>query len=97
MIDPYARDTPGLAEPALNLVLIQPDDDNDLPIGIKALRIWNPNPTSATIHAITMVGDQVAFSIPAQSLWTEPLRIRRILTITSSGLTIHGYTDRALT
>lgn len=96
MIDPYARDTPGLADPALNLIPLIPDDDNDLPLGVKALRIWNPNATSATLHVITAVGDQVSFSVPAQSLWTEPLRIRRILTTTSGGITLHGYTDRAL-
>lgn len=96
MIDPYRRDTPGLSDPANNLIPIIPDDDNDLPIGIKALRIWNPNEFTATLHVITMTGDLVSFSVPALSLWTEPLRVQRVLTATSNGVVLHGYTDRAL-
>ena len=96
MYDPYARDTPGLADPANNLIPIFPNDDADIPIGIKALRIWNPNEFTATIHAITMMDDLVSFSVPALSLWTEPLRIKRILTQTSNGVVLHGYTDRKL-
>ena len=96
MIDPYRRDTPGLSDPANNLIPIIADDANDLSLGIKALRIWNPNDFTATIHVITIVGDQVAFSVPALSLWTEPLRVSRVLTTTTSGVVLHGYTDRAL-
>lgn len=94
MIDPYRRDVPGLADPATNLIPIIPNDDEDLPIGIKALRIWNPNEFTATLHVITMADDLVSFSVPALSLWTEPLRIKRILTATSNGVVLHGYTDR---
>lgn len=94
MFDPYSRDTPGLADPASNLYDITPNDDEDLPMGIKALRIFNPNATTATIHVITLTGNEVAFNVPALSLWTEPLRIKRILESTSSGVILQGYTDR---
>lgn len=95
MFDPYSRDTPGLADPANNLYLITPDDDNDIPVGIKALRIFNPNDTTATIHVITMTGNQISFNIPALCLWTEPLRVKRVLEATSVGVILQGYTDRA--
>lgn len=96
MFDPYNRDTPGLADPANNLIPIVPNDDEDIPVGIKALRIWNPNEFTATLHVITMMDDLVSFSVPALSLWTEPLRVKRVLTATSNGIVLHGYTDRKL-
>lgn len=94
--DPYRRDTPGLPDPANNLFLITPDDGPEITIGIKAMRIWNPNEFAATIHVITVMGDQVAFSVPALTLWTEPLRITKLLTATTSGVVVHGYTDRSV-
>ena len=94
--DPYRRDTPGLSDPSNNLVLITTDDDNDIAMGIKALRIWNPNDFAAMIYVITVTGDQVAFSVPALSLWTEPLRISRALTDTTAGVVLHGYTDHTV-
>jgi hypothetical protein len=96
MYDPYSRDAPGLADPANNLIPIVPNDDEDIPVGIKALRIWNPNEFTATLHVITMMDDLVSFSVPALSLWTEPLRVKRVLTATSNGIVLHGYTDRKL-
>lgn len=96
MFDPYGRDVAGLSDTSSNLIPLTPDDDADIPIGIKAMRIWNPNETSATIHVITLQGEQVSFSVPAVSLWTEPLRIKRLLEDTSAGVVIHGYTDRAV-
>lgn len=96
MFDPYGKDVAGLSDTSSNLIPLTPDDNADIPIGIKALRIWNPNDTSATIHVITLVGDQVAFTIPAFSLWTEPLRIKRLLVATTDGIVIHGYTDKKL-
>lgn len=94
MFDPYSRDTPGLADPASNLYDITPDDDNDIPMGIKALRIWNPNEFTATVHVITLTGNEVVINVPALSLWTEPLRITRVLETTTGGLILQGYTDR---
>lgn len=94
MIDPYKKDTPGMSDPAKNLILITPDDDNDIPVGVKALRIFNSNASTATIAVITATGDEAAFSIPALSLWSEPLRINRLMdTGTSAGVVVHGYTD----
>lgn len=93
MIDPYKRDTPGMADPANNVYLLTPDDDNDIPVGIKALRIFNPNEFTAYIYVVTIKGKSIGLPIPALCLWTEPLRIKRLLTDTTSGLVIHGYTD----
>lgn len=93
MFDPYRRDKPGLSDPANNLVVITPDDDNDIPLGVKSLRIFSTSEAVTTVHAVTVAGDTVSFNIPPLTLWTEPLRIKRLLTQTSAGLTIHGYTD----
>lgn len=96
MFDPYSRDVAGLSDTSSNLIPLVPDDNTDIPVGIKAMRIWNPNDTSATIHVITKEGDQVAFTVPPVALWTEPLRILRLLENTSNGVVIHGYTDMKL-
>ena len=93
--DPYARDAPGLNDPASNLVLVTPDDDNDLPIAGKALRVWNPTVSAAQITLDTGLGDTVVIDVPAESLWTEPLRVIKVHdTGTTAGMTIHVYTDR---
>jgi len=94
MYDPYSRDTPGLSDPASNLITLTPNDGEDIPLGVKALRIFNSNETVSTVHAVSVAGDTISFNIPPQTLWTEPLRIARLLTQTSSGLIIQGYTDR---
>lgn len=94
MFDPYKKDTPGMSDPAKNVVLLTPDDDNDIIVGVKALRIFNSNATTATIAVITVTGDPASLNIPALTLWTEPLRIMRLLdTGTSNGVIVHGYTD----
>lgn len=94
MIDPYKKDTPGMSDPAKNLILITPDDENDIPVGVKALRIFNSNGTTSTVAVITATGDAVSLNIPALSLWSEPLRIERLMdTGTSAGVIVHGYTD----
>lgn len=97
MYDPYLRDTPGLGEPSNDLIPLTPDDDTDFEVGIKSLRIWNPNETTASIVVITYANRQVTFHVPALSLWTEPLRVRRLLTASSAGVVFHGYTDVPIT
>lgn len=93
MFDPYASDTPGMGEPARDLVPLTPDDDNDLAVGVKALRIYNPLETAATIYVITAAGVARDFKVPAACVWTEPLRINRLLEATTDGIEVHGYTD----
>lgn len=94
MFDPYSRDTPGVADPANDLFLITPNDDNDLLRGVKALRIWNPTDSAATLTVTTVRGTTITLTVPAQSLWVESLRVSAVKeTGTAAGLVIHGYTD----
>lgn len=93
MFDPYARDTPGVSDPANDLFLITPSAD-ELPRGVKALRIWNPTASPGTIAVVTVGGNAVSIVVPAESVWVEPLRVTTVkLAGTTAGLTIHGYTD----
>ena len=94
MHDPYGRDTPGVSDPANNLITITPDDAEDLSVGVKALRIFNPNTDAATIALVTMLGKTVTLTVPASCVWIEPVRALRVLeTGTTAELVIHGYTD----
>lgn len=92
--DPFARDTPGVADPANDCFLITPSDSADIPKGVKALRIWNPTAAVATITLTTVTGSVVTISFPPTSLVIEPIRARRIAaTGTTAALVIHGYSD----
>lgn len=94
MFDPYARNVPSVGEPANDLFVITPSDTEELQQGVKALRIWNPTMSEATIAVTTVKGNTLALTVPAQSLWVEPLRCRAIkATGTTVGVIIHGYTD----
>lgn len=94
MFDPYARDTPGVSDPANDLFLITPSDTGDLDRGVKALRIWNPTDEPALVSAVTIGGTAVTLTVPPESLWVEALRVAAVrVTGTSAGLIIHGYTD----
>ncbi len=94
MFDPYARDTPGVSDPANSMYLIEPSDSEELPKGVKALRVWNPNDADATLVVITKAGDLISLSIPARTVWVEALRVTVVRESgTTSGLEIHGYTD----
>lgn len=94
--DPYAKDAPSVADPANNLFDITPDDDNDLPVGIKALRITNEETTFEDVVVTTVAGDDVTFKVPPTSVWIEPLRAARVLATGTGTVTIQGYTDDAL-
>lgn len=93
MIDPYKRNRPGLADSAANVIPLERDNSQDLPVGVKALRVYNPLPIVAYLVVITVVGETVSLPIPPMTLWTEPLRIVRLLEATTSTLIVHGYTD----
>lgn len=94
MFDPYARDVPSVNDPANDLFLIDPSDSAELTRGVKALRIFNPSASAATIAVITVGGSSLSLTVPAESLWVEPLRVRAInASGTTAGLVIHGYTD----
>lgn len=94
MFDPYARDTPGVSDPANDIFLITPDDGENLERAVKALRIWNPAEEVATISGVTIKDTAFTITVPAGSLWVEPIRAKAInATGTSVGLVIHGYTD----
>lgn len=96
MADPYSKDSPGVADPASNLVLISVDDFADMSWGCKALRIANPSDSWGEVKVKTMFDNEITLDIPPQSVWIEPLRIKRIYeTGTTVGLIIAGYTDIA--
>jgi hypothetical protein len=94
--DPYSREYDrALGNPASDIFLITPNDENDLQRGVKALRIYNPTSGAATLSVVTADGTTVSgLYIPAGALWTEPLRVSRVrATGTTASLIIHGYTD----
>jgi hypothetical protein len=62
MIDPYARDRPGVADPANNLIPIVPDDGNDLILGIKALRIAARRHAAKLMKGLVFEGRGTAFA-----------------------------------
>lgn len=95
MADPYAKDSPGVADPANNLVSIPIDDFNDFAWGVKSLRITNPESTWATVKVKTMIGNELTLDIPPNCVWIEPLRIKRLYETGTdfATLTILGYTD----
>lgn len=94
MFDPYARDTPGVSDPANDIFLIEPSDTEGLVKGVKALRIWNPTEEDATISVTTKGDTTLTLSVPAGSLWIEPIRVIAVKsTGTTEGVVIHGYTD----
>lgn len=93
MFDPYKRDKPGLGDPATNIIPITPSDDSFLRIGVKALRIVNMSEEFADLVIETIDGDTIPLKIPPMCLWTEPVRVKRVLEATTDGLLIHGYTD----
>jgi hypothetical protein len=93
MNDHYLKDTPGLSDPANTMILLAQDDANDIAVGIKALRIFNTTAAVATIVVTTVLGDVVTFKVPASALVVEPLRIKRLMTATTDGVEVHGYTD----
>ena len=96
MFDPYRNDSPGIADPASDIIHIIPTDDSNLEIGVKSLRIWNPNEAAANLRVTTIAGTVVNLPLPAESLVVEPVRVSIVhATGTSAGLVIHGYTDAA--
>ncbi len=95
MIDPYKNDRPGLDEAALNAYLLTVDP-GDIPVGCKLLRVYNPTATEQTVTYRTLLGNEVIFTYPANSVTFEKLRIRQLVAISDNGIEIHGFTDAAL-
>lgn len=94
MFDPYRRDAVSVSDPANDLFLIVPSNSEDLPRGLKAIRIWNPTESDATLTVTTMGGTTITIPIAARTLWVESLRIRAVkVTGTTAALVLHGYTD----
>ena len=93
MNDPYLRDAPSVADPANNLVDLTQDDNNPIPVGVKALRIFNPATTVSDLAVKTVGGNTITLKIPAGALVVEPLRITHLLSGTTAGLIVQGYTD----
>lgn len=94
MLNPYANHGANLENAATRLIAITPDDVNDLAQVIKGLRIYNPNASPADVQITTVDGDTVVVSVPAASLWIEPVVISRVwATNTTTGIVLHGLTD----
>lgn len=93
MNDPYNNDQPGVSDPANNLFDITPDDDTDLAVGVKALRITNEEATFQNVALTTVTGDDVTISIPPACVWIEPLRVARVKATGTGTVTVQGYTD----
>lgn len=94
MTNPYDNWSASPTSPARLLTAIVPDDGTDLSEPAKALRIWNPSETSATINliALSATGDTPTTIFVPPGLTVEPVMVRRVLaTGTTDGLALHGY------
>jgi hypothetical protein len=96
MLNPYANNGANLENSATRVlpIAIPADDATPLSQVIKALRIWNPDAAAHTVSYVTVKGDSVVVSVPANSLWVEAVVIQQInKTGTYAGLILHGYSD----
>lgn len=94
MKNPYLHHGPNLVNSATSVFPIVPSDVDDLPKVIKALRVWNAEAAAANIHYTTVDGDEVTVSVPANTLWSEPVVIKKVhATGTTATLVLHGYSD----
>lgn len=94
MFDPYADDSPGISDPASDLLPITPSDVDDIERGIKSLRVFNTG-DSPVQYTVTLVsGRKLALFVPGNALLIEPIRITRLWdTGTDAALLFHGYND----
>lgn len=96
MLNPYENHGANLENSATRVfsIAIPADDATPLDQAIKALRIWNPDAAAHTVSYVTVKGDSVVVSVPANSLWVESVVIAQInKTGTYAGLILHGYSD----
>lgn len=91
MRDIYSKDSPGVADPANNLVPLF--EGEDLLVGVKALRIVNESDSWTYPEVVTMLGETIEIPIPPNCVWIEPLRITRIEN--DDGCNFAGYTEQA--
>lgn len=93
MTDPYLNVAPSIDRPAYNAFEITPDDANDLPAGVKSLRVANMGAAAQNLVVVTVMGETVTLPVPAGVVYTERLRVARVLTTTGADITVHDYTD----
>jgi hypothetical protein len=97
MLNPYENHGANLENAATRVfaIAVPADDTTPLPQVIKGLRIWNPDGAAAhTVSYVTIKGDSVIISVPANSLWVEKAVITQInKTGTYAGIILHGYSD----
>lgn len=92
--NPYEHHGPNLTNSATRMFSIAPSDTDELSRVCKSIRIWNPDAASHAITFVTVGGDTVTVTVPANSVWTEPAVIKQVLlTGTNALLVIHGYSD----
>jgi hypothetical protein len=97
MLNPYENHGANLENSATRVfaVAIPANDTTPLPQVCKAIRIWNPDAAAShTLTYVTIKGDTVTITIPANSVWVERAVITQVnLTGTGAGLILHGYSD----
>lgn len=92
--NPYVHYATGVDGPATNLALITPSDTDQLAKACKSLRVYNPTAGAVTVAFVTTGGATVTLTFPANSLVVEPVIVLQVLlTGTSAGVILHGYTD----
>jgi hypothetical protein len=92
--NPYEHYGPNLTNSATRMFSITPSDTDELARVCKSIRIWNPDTVSHTVSFVTSGGDTVTVTVPANSVWTEPAVVKKVLTTGTNGLlVIHGYSD----
>jgi hypothetical protein len=97
MLNPYENHGANLENAATRVfsIAVPANDVTPLPQVIKALRIWNPDGAAAhTVSYVTIKGDTVTITVPANSLWVEKVVMTQIMqTGTYAGIILHGYSD----
>jgi hypothetical protein len=87
--DPFSREYDrNLSNPASRVLLITPKNE-DLPVALKALRVFNPSTNNVTVNITSIDGDEATLTFPP-GLMVEAIRIKRVAaTGTTAGLIIH--------
>ena len=95
MFDPYKNNTPGLDEPANNIIALAPNPNADIPVGVKGLRVTNRNAAMQSITVITVMDEVVTLWYPQTSVTHDMVRIKRLVATTVGDVIVHGLTDAA--
>ncbi|USM11598.1 hypothetical protein vBCbaSRXM_153 [Citromicrobium phage vB_CbaS-RXM] len=84
---------PNLHKTGQDMFAISPNDNEELELVAKALRIYNDTDEMQTLTFITYSGRTVQIKVPPTALIYEDVMVRKVMDTGTGALSIHGYTD----